>query len=293
MHAQSRIISTPDGRKLRINEAGLREGVPVLVFRGSPHSQLLYDDWIRDAQRHGVRLITYERPGYGASTVHRGRSVANATDDVVTIAKQLSLTRLLIWGVSGGGPHALACAALLPGLVAATAVLAPLAPYQSEGLDYFSGMGGANVAETLAAVESRETCERIVEAETSQLLKADPETMVRTWHSLLCAADAAVLTTDFAHFALRSVREGMGERRDGLIDDDMAFITPWGFELSQIRIPVLLMHGEQDQMVPVSHGKWLADKIPNVEVRFLPDDGHLTLSLRRIPEVHAWLLSKM
>jgi len=273
-------------------EAGQPDGVPVLVLRGSPHSRILYDRWVEDAQSRGIRLICYERPGYGGSTAHPGRTVASAANDVATIAKELGLNRLLIWGVSGGGPHALACAALLPDLVAAAAVLASLAPYPAEGLDYFAGMRETNVAETRAALESREACERVVEAEASELLRADPEALVQTWHSLLCPVDAAVLTTDFANFVLRSVREGMGERRDGVVDDDIAFITPWGFELSQIRIPVMLMHGEQDRMVPFSHTKWLASKISNVEARFLPDDGHVTISARRIPEVHAWLLGK-
>jgi pimeloyl-ACP methyl ester carboxylesterase len=154
-------------------------------------------------------------------------------------------------------------------------------------------MGEQNVEATRAALESREACERVVEAQASELLRADRETLVQAFHSLLCPVDAAVLTTDFANFVLRSVREGIGERRDGDVDDEIAFVTPWGFELSQIRIPVLLMHGEQDRMVPVSHGKWLASKIPNADARLLADDGHLTLSLRRIPEVHAWLLGKL
>jgi pimeloyl-ACP methyl ester carboxylesterase len=132
-----------------------------------------------------------------------------------------------------------------------------------------------------------------IEASAAKLLGATPETLVQALRSILCPVDAAVLTTDFAGFVLRTVREGIGEKRDGVIDDDIAHLTPWGFELSQIRIPVLLMHGEQDQMVPASHGKWLASRIPNVETRFLPDDGHLTISARRIPEVHEWLLEKV
>jgi pimeloyl-ACP methyl ester carboxylesterase len=291
--ASGRTISTEDGRKIRILEAGQPDGVPILALRGSPHSRLLYDRWIEDAQSRGIRLICYERPGYGGSTAHPGRTVANAANDVAAIAKELGLNRLLVWGVSGGGPHALACAALLPDLVVAAAVLASLAPYPAEGLDYFAGMGEPNIAETLAALKSREAREQLAEADASELLRADPETLVQAWHLLLCPVDAAVLTTDFANFALRSIREGIGERRDGVVDDDIAFTTPWGFELSQIRIPVLLMHGEQDRMAPVSHGKWLASRIPNVEARFLADDGHLTLSARRIPEIHAWLLGKM
>lgn len=203
------------------------------------------------------------------------------------------MKRLLIWGVSGGAPHALACAALLPDLVVAAAVLASPTPYPAEGLDYFAGMGETNVAETRAALESREACERALDAEAAELLSATPETLVQAFRSLLCPVDGAVLTTDFADFVLRTVREGIGERRGGDVDDELAFVKPWGFELSHIRIPVLLMHGVHDQMVPVSHGKWLASKIPNVEARFLPEDGHLTLSARRIPEVHDWLLGKV
>jgi pimeloyl-ACP methyl ester carboxylesterase len=154
-------------------------------------------------------------------------------------------------------------------------------------------MGEDNVADFKAALKGGETHRQAVELSASKLLHADLETLAQSLQSLLCPGDAAVLATDFADFVLHSVREGIGETRDGIIDDDIAHIAAWGFELSQIRTPVLLMHGERDLFVPVSHSKWLASKIPNVETRFLPEDGHLTLSLRRIPEVHAWLLSKM
>jgi pimeloyl-ACP methyl ester carboxylesterase len=293
LHQTARTISTQDGRKLRISEAGQPDGVPVLVLRGTPQSQLLYDPWIADAQARGIRLIGYERPGYGGSTPHPGRTVASAANDVAAIAKELGLDRLLVWGISGGGPHALACAALLPGLVVASAALASPAPYPAEGLDYFAGMGESNVAEFRAALKGREACEQFVETEASELLAAEPEAIIQAFHSLLCPADAAALTTDFANFVLRSVREGLKETRAGWVDDEMAFTTPWGFELSQVRIPVMIMHGEQDQFVPISHAKWLASKIPNAHARVLPDDGHLSLSTRRIPDVHSWLLGKM
>ena len=293
MNASYRTIATKDGRQIRVSEAGQPDGVPVLVQRGTPQSALLYDAWVRDAESRGIRLIGYERPGYGGSTVHLGRTVASAAKDVAAIAKEFGLQRLAVWGISGGGPHTLACAALLPELVAAAAVLASPAPYPADGLDYFGGMAESNVAEFKAALKGREACEAFVETEAAELLAVEPETIMQAFDSLLSPADAGVLTTDFASFVVRSVREGIGERRNGWVDDEMAFISPWGFELRQIRIPVLVMHGEQDRMIPVSHGKWLANQISTAETRFLPDDGHLSLSARRIPDVHAWLLGKM
>ena len=154
-------------------------------------------------------------------------------------------------------------------------------------------MGEENVTDIKAALKDGEAHRQAVEASASKLLHADLATLAQAMESLLCPGDAAVLATDFADFVLRSVREGIGETRDGIIDDDIALIAQWGFELSQIQVPVLLVHGERDLFVPVSHSKWLATKIPNVETRFLPEDGHLTLSLRYIPEIHAWLLDKL
>lgn len=128
MNAHNRTISTEDGRKICILEAGQPDGVPVLVHKGTPNSRLLYDPWVEDAQSRGIRLISYDRPGCGRSTAHRDRTVASAANDVAAIAKELGLNRLLVWGISGGGPHALACAALLPGLVVAAAVRPPTRP---------------------------------------------------------------------------------------------------------------------------------------------------------------------
>jgi pimeloyl-ACP methyl ester carboxylesterase len=292
MNTNGRTISTKDGRELRISEAGQSDGVPILVHHGTPGSRLLNPLNVEDAQSRGIRLISYERPGYGGSSPHPGRTVADAAKDVATIAKHLGLDRLFVWGVSGGGPHALACAALLPDLVVATAALASPAPYPADGLDWFAGMGKDNIDEFNAALEGKDMLVDYIEAQAPGMLNADPNTLVKALRSLLCQPDVEVLTEEFAGFLLKSIREGIEARRNGWVDDDIAFTTPWGFELDQIRIPVLLMHGEQDQMVPISHGKWLASRITNVVARLLADDGHLTLSANRIPDVHAWLLSK-
>ena len=289
----SRTISTESGREIRIFEAGQLDGVPVLVHSGTPGSRLLDPIWIEDAQSRGIRLIGYDRPGYGGSTRHPGRVVANAANDVATIADALDLERLSVWGISGGGPHALACAALLPDLVVAAASLASPAPYPADGLDWFAGMGEDNVLEFSTALEDRDALEQFVEADAPGLLAAEPETLIHALRSLLSPVDIEVLTGDFAANLLNSIREGINERRDGWVDDDIAFMLPWGFELSQIRIPLMLIHGAQDRFVPFPHGEWLARHIPDVDARLLADDGHITLAVRRVPEVHSWLVGKM
>ena len=293
MNTGSLTIPTKDGRELRISVVGQPDGIPILTHHGTPGSRLPNPLNVEDAQSRGIRLISYDRPGYGGSSPHQGRTVADAAEDVASIARHLNLERLAVWGVSGGGPHALACAALLPELVVAAAALASPAPYPTEGLDWFAGMGKDNIDEFGAALDGKDALVPYIETQVPGMLGADPKTLVQALRSLLCPVDVAALTEDFADFLLKNIREGIEHSRDGWVDDDTAFTTPWGFELSQIEIPVLLIHGEQDQMVPISHGKWLTSQIAHIDARLLPDDGHLTLSAYRIPEVHAWLLSKM
>lgn len=293
MNKLDHTILTESGRKIRILEAGKPDGVPILVHHGTPGSRLLNPKWIEDALSRGIRLIGYDRPGYGGSTPHPGRTVAGAADDLAAIAHALDLDRLAVWGHSGGGPHALACAALQPDLVFAAASLASPAPYQADGLDWLAGMGESNIAEFGAALEGRAALEKFVEADAPGLLSADPESLLQALRSLLSPVDVEVLTGDFVANLINNIIEGIKEKRDGWVEDDIAFIKLWGFNLGQIQIPVMLMHGKQDLFVPFSHGEWLAKQIPSVDARILAEDGHITLAVSRVSEVHAWLLSKM
>jgi pimeloyl-ACP methyl ester carboxylesterase len=293
MPYKDHVVLTQDGRKLLVSETGQPDGIPVLVHHGTPGSRLLNPSWIEDAQSRGIRLIGYDRPGYGGSTPYPGRSVASAAEDVKAIANHLELDKLATWGGSGGGPHVLACSALLPDLVTAAVTIASPAPYLAEGLDWHSGMGEDNIKEFGAAVDGRETIEKFIEAQAPVMLNAEPKMVVQSLSSLLCPADVAVLTEDYANILLSHIREGIKDSRDGWIEDDLAFVKPWGFELSQIRIPILLLQGEQDLMVPFLHWEWLANNISGVDARLSAEDGHLTLTATGIPMVHEWLLNKI
>lgn len=283
-----RSVLTPDGRTLAVEESGDLAGRPVLVHMGSPNSRHLYGPNVRDAAERGLRLIGYDRPGYGGSSPLPGRTVADCASDVRTICAGLGIDRLAMWGISGGGPHVLACAALLPDLVTAAASLASLAPYGAEGLDYFAGMGQDNVDGTRLFLTDEDASRAQTDKDREELLATSPEDAAKGIESLLTPADAAVLHGELAEYLMSSMQDGLAPGSQGLWDDN-CMIRPWGFDLAAITVPVLLLHGRQDKFVPFGHGEWLAAHIPGVEARLLHDDGHLTLLQNRVPEVHAWL----
>jgi pimeloyl-ACP methyl ester carboxylesterase len=278
-----------DGRTLRVLEAGNPAGRPVVLCHGTPGSRLLWREAVEDAEASGLRLLGYDRPGYGGSDPHAGRTVADCAGDIRAIADALGAQKLAVAGGSGGGPHALACAALLPGRVVAVASLAGVAPYEAEGLDWTEGMGQDNLDEFEATRAGREELGRYLRGQADAMRAADPEAIADALRSLLSPPDAAVLTGEFAEYLHAATSAGIAERLDGWIDDDFAFLEPWGFELAQIRTPVQLWHGSQDRFVPVAHGRWLAERIPGVEAHISDEDGHLTVQLSRIRDVHAWL----
>ncbi len=283
-------VLTPDGRTLCVESGGDPAGRPVLVHDGTPNSRLMMSSWLRDAEQRGIHLISYDRPGYGGSTAHPGRSVADCAQDVRAIAQALGIDRLAVWGFSGGGPHALACAALLPDLVTAVASLASLAPYGGEGLDYFTGMGQANVDDIRLMLDDPQAAREKSRQDRLDTLAATPEGLHELMASLLSPTDAAALTLDIATELVAAGQSGLAPGDQGWWDDGVAHLAPWGFDVSDITIPVQLWHGAHDQFVPFQHGQWLAARIPGVEAHLSDTDGHLTLAVNRVPEVHAWLL---
>jgi pimeloyl-ACP methyl ester carboxylesterase len=286
-------VTAGDGRRLWVLEEGVADGRPVLVHSGTPNSRALYEPAVRLAERQGIRMICYDRPGYGDSDRDPGRSVASCAQDVRAIADALGIERLAVWGISGGGPHAIACAALLPDLVPAVAVLASIAPWGAEGLNYFEGMGRENVEDFEVTLRDRAAGRARHERQRVESLAATPETIYTTMETLLSPVDREALTPSLTEFLYEATQLGLAPCADGWWDDDVAFAEPWGFELEQIRTPVLLLHGRQDRFVPFTHGEWLAGHIPGVEARLLDRDGHLTLLENHLEGVHEWLLQRL
>jgi pimeloyl-ACP methyl ester carboxylesterase len=285
-------ITTADGRVLRVEIAGDRRGRPIVMHHGTPGSGHPYGPHVADATERGVCLIGYDRPGYGGSTAQPGRTVADCVADVSAIANELGYDRIGVWGVSGGGPHALACAALLPELVVGVVSLASLAPYGAPGLDFFVGMGQENVDDIkLTLTDEARAREKAVE-DRRRMLNLTVESMVDMAPTLVSPVDAAVHTRELAEFLHDGIHEGLAPGVEGWWDDGVAHLRPWGFELESIAMPVQLWHGRHDQFVPFQHGEWLASRIPGVEAHLTDEDGHLTLIQRRIPEAHAWLLER-
>jgi pimeloyl-ACP methyl ester carboxylesterase len=197
-----------------------------------------------------------------------------------------------VWGLSGGGPHSLACAALLPELVVAAATLGSIAPWGAPGLDFFAGMGADNVRDVKLQLEDPEAARAEGRRQREKLLQVTPEQLVEAWQSLLSDVDAAAVRSDFAEWLVGCIHDGLAPGDQGWWDDGTALLEPWGFDLESIRVPVKVWHGRHDRFSPFQHGQWLAEHVRGAEAELSESDGHLTLLTKRVPEVHAWLLEQ-
>ena len=281
-------ITLPDGRTLEITDAGGSD--PVLLFHhGTPGSRRPFGALSRAAAQAGLRLVTYSRAGYGASSRNAGRSVADVVPDLAALLDHLGAERCVTAGWSGGGPHALAMGALLPARVAGVLSIAGVAPYGAEGLDFMAGMGEQNLVEFDAALAGEETLRPSLEAEAVQLADTDPAGVIEGMSTLLPQVDRDHLTDEFGTDLVANFKEGLRNGVDGWVDDDLAFTRPWGFDLASITVPVAIWQGSEDLMVPYAHGKWLATHVPAVRTHLLQGEGHLSVALGGLDEMFAEL----
>lgn len=271
-------IRTRDGRILAVAEWGDPDGVPLLSHHGTPGGRISY--WIDPTidARHGLRRITFDRPGYGESTRMRGRTVADVVPDVMTIADALGVDRFAVTGGSGGGPHALACAALLPDRVLRCLAAVSVAPYGPDGLgrdDWMSGMTEGNVAEFTAALQGEAAMRIVAEREArTTLARLDAGRSDFLGDSYEMAdSDKAQMAKHLPRMA-DHLRNCLAPGVDGWVDDELALTKPWGFDVSSIRVPVYLEYGRDDTLVPAGHGDWLAAHIPDATVVVL-QAGHM------------------
>jgi pimeloyl-ACP methyl ester carboxylesterase len=270
-------LTTPDGRTLAVAEWGDPKGRPVITFHGTPGSRIGY--WTPEPEiwtRFGLRRFTFDRPGYGESTRLPGRSVADVVPDVATIADAFGLRRFAIWGGSGGGPHVLACAALLADRVQRVLASVSAAPFDADGVDFTAGMNEGNVREFNAAAEGEAAVRAVVEPERrtmiERLLSGRGDFLGDEY--VMPEADRIEMEKH-QRAAAAHLLTALAPGVDGWVDDDMAFVKPWGFDVAACRVPIALAYGRQDMLVPAAHGDWLAAHVPGAEAWVNDGTGHM------------------
>lgn len=264
---------------LSVLAVGPPEAEPVLFLHGTPGIRGLYERELEEGARRRLRHVFYSRPGYAGSDRQPARSVADCAADVETIADELGIDDFYVIGESGGGSHALACAALLPRRVRAAAVLAGIAPVNAEGLDWEKGMGEGNRMEFAAMRKGVDALQEYLESEVRGLRSIRTRAqLLAALDKHLCDADRAAIDGGFGEYLLAAWRQVGEDGIGGWLDDDLAHGKDWGFELEQVAAPVTVWHGRDDLIIPCRHAAWLTDRLPNAELHLLDGEGHISLT---------------
>lgn len=270
-------LMLPDGNRLDYFVAG--EGDALLIYHhGTPAAGPLSPDMVDAATLHGLVIAELVRPGYGQSSRQPGRTVADVVPCVSALADHLGFERFVTMGWSGGGPHAIATAALLPDRCAAAMCLAGVAPYGLADLDFLDGMGEDNIAEFGAALQGPDALEAFLSEARESLRQVTADQVIDALITLLPPVDQAYLTGERAEEMAEELRWSVQHGIWGWFDDDVAFTLPWGFDLEEMRGMVEIWQGSEDLMVPLAHGRWLAAHVPDCAVRLVEGQGHLSLA---------------
>ena len=275
-----RTVTTSDGRVVAFAVWGDPDGFPVLALHGTPGCRL--ERWPDEELYRGlgVWFVTHDRAGYGRSSRRPGRRIVDEVDDVVLLADHLGFERFGVSGGSCGGPHALACAALLPERVVRATCSVGVAPLGASGIEqdaWLAGMDAENVKEFGWAIAGEDVLFEELEAEYARIVArvaVDPTTVLGDFE--LSESDRAQLARPEL---MQIIRESTSELAlngvGGWVDDDLAVLQPWGFEVDQIAVPVLVRYGATDVLVPPAHGAWLAENVPGCVVKVDEVAGHL------------------
>jgi pimeloyl-ACP methyl ester carboxylesterase len=273
------IIDLPDGRVLDIEVTGPVGGGVLLFHHGTPGAVTQQRTVQRAAHARGLRLVTYSRPGYGSSSRLPGRRIADVVVDVTAVLDHLGVDRCLVAGWSGGGPHALACGALLSERVTGVLAIASVAPDGLPDLDLLTGMGAQNIEEFQLARRGEDALRPYLDTEAAALAHVDAAGLIEGMSSLLPQVDRDVMTNEIGEDMVASFAEALRAGVDGWLDDDLAFVQPWGFDLSDVSAPVVIWQGSDDLMVPFSHGEWLCRNVSGATSRLVQGEGHISLGV--------------
>lgn len=272
-------VDLPDGRTLDVLAGERTDGLGLVFHHGTPGNATRYESWFAEAEARGLRPIAYSRPGYATSTRDPGRTVASAVPDAEAVLDQFGIGQFVSVGGSGGGPHAIACAAVLPDRCLASAALVTVAPWGVDDLDWWTGMTQSNLDEFAAALAGEPALREWVTENGEEYRHITGPTMAAALGDALPPIDQSVATGEWAEHEAAGMRRALEHGFDGWVDDDLAFTRPWGFDLAAVSVPVHIWQGELDRLVPWSHGRWLADQIPGARFTLAEGHGHFSLGV--------------
>lgn len=280
----TQLVRTADGRDLEILVTGPGDGLPLVFHHGTPQAAVPFGILERPATERGLRTISYSRPGYGRSTPRPDAAttatVADDANDTAAVLDALGLDTFVTLGWSGGGPRALACAAMLPTRCLAATSGVGIAPPDAEGLDPVAGMGPENVAEYTAVAAGPEALTAFLEEHGTPVLAATAEDITRELGGLLPPVDRAAMTGELADYLAASTRHAGAQGIVGWRDDDLTHTRAWGFDVGAIEVPTAVWQGTEDLMVPFAHAEWLAAHVAGARAHLVDGEGHLSLLMR-------------
>jgi pimeloyl-ACP methyl ester carboxylesterase len=260
---------------------GPEDARDLLVFHvGTPSAAVRWSGLIAAATAAGMRVASYSRGGYGTSTRRAGRTVADEAAITAALADRLGYARFFVLGWSGGGPVALACAALLQDRVRAAMSMAGTAPRTESGAAW----------ETFSTPEQHKEWDDLAGGDMATLLP-DFEQAVGFFSHVTARKLRAIggpvdergraydVVANVDRDLVRSMRRAVAHGYFGFLDDNLAQVRDWGFRVADIRVPVIVRHGALDRLVKIEQGRWLAATIPGARGVFLDDAGHGSIAL--------------